>query len=116
MRRAPSQPRTPFKVQRIREANCPRHVKFTCQGQRPVVSWPNPIGQGTVPMAGKQESVVLVAIARAASKYGPLEWFGLPPSQRTRAIYRELQQLDAAASGGGLQDVASARHPVSERI
>ena len=59
-------------------------------------------------MAGKQESVVLVAIARAASKYGPLEWFGLPPSQRTRAIYRELRQLDAAASGG-LRE-ASGRH------
>jgi hypothetical protein len=42
---------------------------------------------------------VLVAIARAASNYEPHEWFELPSSQRTRAIYRELQQLDAAASG-----------------
>jgi hypothetical protein len=54
-------------------------------------------------MADEQESVVLVAIARATSKYSPDEWFCLPPSQRTRAIYHELQQLDAAsASGGGL--------------
>ena len=41
---------------------------------------------------------MLVAIARAASNYEPHEWFELPSSQRTRAIYRELQQLDAAAS------------------
>ena len=64
-----------------------------------------------VPVADKQESVVLVAIARAASKYAPHEWFELPPSQRTRAIYRELRQLDAAASGR-LQEVASARQTV----
>jgi hypothetical protein len=56
-------------------------------------------------MSDEQESVVLVAIARATSKYSPDEWFGLPSSERTRAIYRELQQLDAAstsASGGGV--------------
>jgi hypothetical protein len=55
----------------------------------------------------RQESVVLVAIARAASHYAPHEWFELPSSRRTRAIYRELQQLDAAAFGR-LQEVASA--------
>ena len=49
-------------------------------------------------MADKRDSVVLVAIARAASKYTPLEWFALPSSLRTRAIYRELRQLDAATS------------------
>jgi hypothetical protein len=52
-------------------------------------------------MAEEQESAVLVAIAR----YSPDEWFGLPSSQRTRAIYRELRQLDAAAASvsvGGL--------------
>jgi hypothetical protein len=66
-----------------------------------------------VPVADKQESVVLAAIARAASKYAPHEWFGLPPSQRTRAIYRELRQLDAAlAASGRLQEVASARQTV----
>jgi len=63
-------------------------------------------------MVDEQKSVVLVAIARAASHYEPQEWFGLPSSQRTRAIYHELQQLDAAASRR-LQDVrdqsASAR-------
>ena len=64
-----------------------------------------------VPVADKQENVVLVAIARAASKYAKHEWFELPPSQRTRAIYRELRQLDAAASGR-LQEVASARQTV----
>ena len=64
-----------------------------------------------VPVADKQESVVLVAIARAASKYAEHEWFELPPSQRTRAIYSELRQLDAAASGR-LQEVASARQTV----
>jgi hypothetical protein len=56
-------------------------------------------------MAEEQESAVLVAIARATSKYSPDEWFGLPSSQRTRAIYRELRQLDAAAASvsvGGL--------------
>jgi hypothetical protein len=47
----------------------------------------------------QQESAVLVAIARAASNYEPHEWFELPSSQRTRAIYHELQQLDAAAPG-----------------
>ena len=50
-------------------------------------------------MADQQESVVLVAIARAASKYTPLEWFELPSGQRTRAIYLELRQLDAATCG-----------------
>jgi hypothetical protein len=42
---------------------------------------------------------VFVAITRAASNYGPDEWFTLPSSQRTQAIYRELRRLDAAASG-----------------
>ena len=65
-----------------------------------------------VPVADKQESVVLVAIARAASKYAKHEWFELPPSQRTRAIYRELRQLDAAFAPGRLQEVASARQTV----
>jgi hypothetical protein len=49
-------------------------------------------------VADKHESAVQVAIARAASHYAPHEWFELPSSQRTRAIYRELQQLDSAAS------------------
>ena len=56
-------------------------------------------------MSDEQQSVVLVAIARATAKYAPDEWFGLPSSERTRAIYRELQELDAAAvsaSVGGL--------------
>ena len=56
-------------------------------------------------MSDEQQSVVLVAIARATSKYSPDEWFGLPSSERTRAIYHELQELDAAAvsaSVGGL--------------
>jgi hypothetical protein len=55
-------------------------------------------------MSKEQESVVLVAIARASSKYSPDEWFGLSSSERTRAIYDELRELDAAASasGGGL--------------
>jgi hypothetical protein len=69
-------------------------------------------------VADEQENVVLVAIARAASNYTPHEWFELPPSQRTGAIYRELQQFDAAASGR-LQEVASSSHIVpanSERI
>ena len=50
-------------------------------------------------MADQQESIVLVAIARAASQYTPLEWFALPSNHRTRAIYRELRQLDAATFG-----------------
>ena len=33
-------------------------------------------------MADEQESVVLVAIARAASKYSPDEGFGLPVKRR----------------------------------
>lgn len=49
-------------------------------------------------MANEQESVVLVAIARAASNYPPHEWFELPSSHRARAIYHELQQLDAATA------------------
>ena len=49
-------------------------------------------------MADEQESVVLVAIAKAASNYPPHEWFELPSSHRARAIYHELQQLDAAAA------------------
>ena len=49
-------------------------------------------------MADEHESVVRMAIARAAANYSPHEWFELPSSQRTRAIYRELQKLDAAAS------------------
>jgi hypothetical protein len=47
----------------------------------------------------EQESVVFVAITRAASNYRPHEWFTLPSSQRTQAIYRELRRLDAAATG-----------------
>ena len=50
-------------------------------------------------MADKHESAVQLAIARAASHYALREWFELPSSQRTRAIYCELQQLDAAAAG-----------------
>lgn len=50
-------------------------------------------------MADEPDEIVLVAIARAASKYTPLEWFALPSNHRTRAIYRELRQLDAATSG-----------------
>jgi hypothetical protein len=50
-------------------------------------------------MADEQDKVVLVAIARAASQYTPLEWFALPSNHRTRAIYRELRLLDAATSG-----------------
>jgi hypothetical protein len=65
-----------------------------------------------VSMVGEQESVVLVAIARAASHYAPREWFELPASQRTRAIYRELQVLDAA-SCRQLQELAAARQAVS---
>jgi hypothetical protein len=49
-------------------------------------------------VADEHESVVQMAIARAAANYSPHEWFELPSSQRTRAIYRELQKLDAAAS------------------
>ena len=62
-------------------------------------------------MVERQESVVLVAIGRAASHYAPHEWFELPSGRRTRAIYRELQQLDAAASGR-LQEVADQSAPV----
>ena len=65
-------------------------------------------------MANKHESAVQVAIARAASHYAPHEWFELPSSQRTHAIYRELQQLDAAASGR-LQDVTDQSAPVRTR-
>jgi hypothetical protein len=49
-------------------------------------------------VADEHESVVQMAIARAAANYSPHEWFELPSSQRTRAIYRELQKLDSAAS------------------
>ena len=62
-------------------------------------------------MANKHESAVQVAIARAASHYAPHEWFELPSSQRTRAIYRELQQLDAAAVGRR-QEIADQAAPV----
>ena len=62
-------------------------------------------------MADKHESAVQVAIARAASHYAPHEWFELPSSQRTREIYRELQQLDAAASGRR-QEIADRAAPV----
>jgi hypothetical protein len=62
-------------------------------------------------MSEEQESVVLEAIARAASNYPPHEWFELPSSHRTRAIYHELQQLDAAASGR-LQQAADQSAPV----
>ena len=65
-------------------------------------------------MAGEQASVVLVAIARAASHYPPLEWFELPSSTRTGAIYRELQQLDAAASAR-TQELAAQSVPVRTR-
>jgi hypothetical protein len=65
-------------------------------------------------VANKHESAVQVAIARAASHYAPHEWFELPSSQRTRAIYRELQRLDAAASGR-LQDVTDQSAPVRTR-
>jgi hypothetical protein len=70
-----------------------------CMAQFPVLSLRKSTGQGMVSMADEQESVALVAIARAASNHPPHEWFELPSSHRTRAIYRELQQLDAAASG-----------------
>ena len=66
-------------------------------------------------MANKHESAVLVAIARAASKYAPHEWFELPSSQRTRAIYRELQRLDAATSGR-LQEVRSVSAGVNAQV
>ena len=46
----------------------------------------------------EQKSVVFVAITRPASNYRSDEWFTLPSSQRTQAIYRELRRLDAAAS------------------
>jgi hypothetical protein len=49
-----------------------------------------------IDVADKQENVVLVAIRQAAGHYTPSEWFELPPSHRSRAIYSELQQLDAA--------------------
>ena len=62
-------------------------------------------------MADKHDSAVQVAIARAASNYSPHEWFELPSSQRTRAIYRELQQLDAAAFRR-LQEVGDQPAPV----
>jgi hypothetical protein len=62
-------------------------------------------------VADKHESAVQVAIARAASHYAPHEWFELPSSQRTRAIYRELQQLDAAAMGR-LQEAINQSAPV----
>ena len=65
-------------------------------------------------MAAERDSAVQVAIARAASNYSPHEWFELPSSQRTRAIYRELQQLDAAASGR-LQEMADQEAPVPTR-
>ena len=65
-------------------------------------------------MANKHESAVQVAIARAASHCAPHERFKLPSSQRTRAIYRELQQLDAAASGR-VQDVTDQSAPVRTR-
>jgi hypothetical protein len=64
--------------------------------------------------ADKQESAVLVAIGRAAAHYAPHEWFELPSSHRTRAIYSELQQLDAVASGR-LQDVTDQSAPVRMR-
>jgi hypothetical protein len=49
-------------------------------------------------VADGDESAVQVAIALAALIYAPHGWFELPSSQRTHAIYRELQQPDAAAS------------------
>jgi hypothetical protein len=55
-------------------------------------------------VADNPDNAVQLAIARAASNYRPQEWFELPSSQRTRAIYHELRQLDAAASRR-LQDV-----------
>jgi hypothetical protein len=65
-------------------------------------------------MEDQEESAVLVAIARAASNYEPHEWFELPSRQRTSAIYRELQQLDAAASGR-LQEVPDQAAPAPTR-
>jgi hypothetical protein len=65
-------------------------------------------------MVERQESVVLVAIARAASHYAPHEWFELPSGRRTGAIYRELQQLDAAASAR-TQELAAQSAPVRTR-
>jgi hypothetical protein len=62
-------------------------------------------------VADKHESAVQLAIARAASHYALREWFELPSSQRTRAIYRELQQLDAAAVGRR-QEIADQAAPV----
>jgi hypothetical protein len=67
-----------------------------------------------IDVADKQENVVLVAIRQAAAHYAPHEWFELPPSHRSRAIYSELQQLDAATSGR-LQDVADQSAPVRTR-
>ena len=57
---------------------------------------------------------MLVAIGRAAAHYAPHEWFELPSRHRTRAIYSELQQLDAIASGR-LQDVTDQSAPVRMR-
>ena len=61
-------------------------------------------GQGGRPQGGPQ----------SAAHYAPHEWFELPPSHRSRAIYSELQQLDAATSGR-LQDVADQSAPVRTR-
>jgi hypothetical protein len=57
------------------------------------------MGRGMASANHEQESAVFVAITRAASNYRADEWFTLPSSQRTQAIYRELRRLDAAASG-----------------
>ena len=48
-------------------------------------------------MSDKLRDTVQLAITRASANYPPQQWHELPSSHRTREIYRELRELDAAA-------------------
>jgi hypothetical protein len=52
---------------------------------------------GIVSVSDKLRDSVQLAITRASANYPPQQWHELPSSRRTREIYRELRELDAAA-------------------
>ncbi len=67
-----------------------------------------------VSVSDKSRNTVQLAITRASANYPPQQWHELPSSHRTREIYRELRELDAAALRG-LQEVSGRAVPGETR-
>jgi len=66
---------------------------------------------GQIPMGGR-DPVVMQAITNVVGRRSSEEWWALPASQRTNAIYVEIRRLDAEAVQEQAAALKSADRPL----